>query len=141
MNLSVSDLTEWGPIVGGLRQQSNQTTLMLTVIIPALLISHVSITIIIHVQCRATLQAIGLYLEAFQKIADAATNSKGLLLHFIPDASLFVCLKCVCVFDCSFFIFYLQEQPKILVPLSREYAYVSEQLKAELNHLLGKYKF
>lgn len=64
---------------------------------------YVSITIIIHVQCRATLQAIGLYLEAFQKIADAATNSKGLLLHFIPDASLFVCLKCVCVFDCLFF--------------------------------------
>lgn len=104
-------------------------------------LSCINFTIIIHVQCRATLQAIGLYLEAFQKIADAATNSKGLLLHFIPDASLFVCLKCVCVFDCSFFIFYLQEQPKILVPLSREYAYVSEQLKAELNHLLGKYKF
>ncbi|XP_059488216.1 uncharacterized protein LOC132204018 isoform X3 [Neocloeon triangulifer] len=31
----------------------------------------------LHSCLRATLQAIGLYLEAFQKIADAATNSKG----------------------------------------------------------------
>jgi hypothetical protein len=81
IDMCVFDPAEWGPIVGGLRQQSDQTTLMLTVIIQAVThLSCISITIIIHVQCRATLQAIGLYLEAFQKIADAATNSKG--LHF-----------------------------------------------------------
>jgi hypothetical protein len=79
IDMCVFDPAEWGPIVGGLRQQSDQTTLMLTVITQAVThLSRISITIIIHVQCRATLQAIGLYLEAFQKIADAATNSKGL---------------------------------------------------------------
>lgn len=32
----------------------------------------------LSVHCRATIQAISAYLDVFQKIADAATNSKGL---------------------------------------------------------------
>lgn len=36
----------------------------------------------LHTCLRATIQAIASYLEAFQKIADAATNSKGKKLFF-----------------------------------------------------------
>lgn len=33
--------------------------------------------------CRATIHAIGAYLDAFQKIADAATNARGISFYFI----------------------------------------------------------
>jgi len=36
--------------------------------------------------CRATIHAIGAYLDAFQKIADAATNARGIFFNiFIID--------------------------------------------------------